>query len=434
MIKTGEEVSLLEADETRPGVIAQDASCPMVSIIIPVYNGSNYLSEAIESALAQSYGSCEIIVVNDGSNDDGKTEAIALSYKNQIRYFYKENGGVASALNFAVKKMRGDYFSWLSHDDLYTPDKIEKEMEALKNSKDSDLIVFCNAERLFEETGHIVGPVYQEFFSIEKLQEGVFPVLVGAVSGCTVLFHKKYFTEVGGFDGHLMTTQDYDFWFRLFRNKKTIFLKENLVISRVHRDQGSKTISNYRYEQRDLYISFMQKLTDLEKENIAGSKINFYSLMVDTFLRIKANNDCIKYVLEEWKTESYNGMGQTCAVDSWIRQNFPKNSGNIYLFGAGKIGRPMLISLLLRQIRVKGIIDNAKEKQGKLVENVPCMSLQTVEKEAIVVVCVLEKDGILAQLNEGGYFNVIDYTKMNDLLKMIPIVRMELTNYCNRVE
>ena len=134
MIKTGEEVSLLEADETRPGVIAQDASCPMVSIIIPVYNGSNYLSEAIESALAQSYGSCEIIVVNDGSNDDGKTEAIALSYKNQIRYFYKENGGVASALNFAVKKMRGDYFSWLSHDDLYTPDKTDKEMEALKNS------------------------------------------------------------------------------------------------------------------------------------------------------------------------------------------------------------------------------------------------------------------------------------------------------------
>ncbi|MEG2610188.1 MAG: glycosyltransferase family A protein, partial [Bacilli bacterium] len=70
-----------------------------VSIVIPVFNGANYLKEAIDSALAQTYKNIEIIVVNDGSNDEGRTKDIAISYGNKIRYYEKENGGTSSALN-----------------------------------------------------------------------------------------------------------------------------------------------------------------------------------------------------------------------------------------------------------------------------------------------------------------------------------------------
>ena len=98
---------------------------PKVSIIIPVYNGSNFLTEAINCAIAQTYKNIEIIVVNDGSKDNGATEEIALSYGDKIRYFYKENGGVSTALNFAFTKMTGEWFSWLSHDDVYEPNKIK---------------------------------------------------------------------------------------------------------------------------------------------------------------------------------------------------------------------------------------------------------------------------------------------------------------------
>ncbi|TFG59465.1 MAG: glycosyltransferase family 2 protein, partial [Deltaproteobacteria bacterium] len=80
---------------------------PLVSIVIPVYNGSDYLREAVDSAMAQTYADVEVLVVNDGSDDGGKTEAIALSYGDRIRYFRKENGGVASALNLGVREMRG---------------------------------------------------------------------------------------------------------------------------------------------------------------------------------------------------------------------------------------------------------------------------------------------------------------------------------------
>ena len=97
-------------------------SGPLVSIVIPVYNGSDYLAEAIDSALAQTYGNIEIIVINDGSSDNGKTREVAGKYGDRIRYFEKENGGVPTALNLGIKEMKGDYFSWLSHDDVYFPE------------------------------------------------------------------------------------------------------------------------------------------------------------------------------------------------------------------------------------------------------------------------------------------------------------------------
>src|SRR5258708_36343533 len=67
-----------------------------VSIVIPVYNGSNFLAEAIDSALAQTYGDVEVLVINDGARDDGETERIALSYGDRVRYIVKPNGGGGS--------------------------------------------------------------------------------------------------------------------------------------------------------------------------------------------------------------------------------------------------------------------------------------------------------------------------------------------------
>ena len=117
---------------------------PKVSIVIPVYNGSNYMKEAIDSALAQTYKNIEIIVVNDGSKDEGKTREIALSYGDKIQYYEKENGGVSTALNLGIEKMTGDYFSWLSHDDVYYPNKIEDQINFLKDSDNKEVIVYSN--------------------------------------------------------------------------------------------------------------------------------------------------------------------------------------------------------------------------------------------------------------------------------------------------
>ena len=106
---------------------------PLVSIIIPVYNGENFVIEAIESALNQTYENIEVIVVNDGSVD--RTEELITPYLRRLKYIKKENGGVSSALNLGIKESQGEYVSWLSHDDIYYPEKIKKQINFLKNRR-----------------------------------------------------------------------------------------------------------------------------------------------------------------------------------------------------------------------------------------------------------------------------------------------------------
>lgn len=126
-------------------------SNPKISIVIPVYNGVNYLKEAIDSALSQDYENYEVIVVNDGSNDNGDTEKIALSYGSNIRYFKKENGGVATALNLAIEKAEGEYVSWLSHDDAYFPNKLSSQVSALLTLPESEKTILSSNIEIMDE-------------------------------------------------------------------------------------------------------------------------------------------------------------------------------------------------------------------------------------------------------------------------------------------
>ena len=158
---------------------------PLVSIVIPVYNGANYMKEAIDSALNQTYPNCEVIVVNDGSNDNGATEKIALSYGDRIRYIKKENGGVATAVNRGIKEMKGEYFSWLSHDDYYYPQKIEKQIEAIEKSGDKTAIAHSNFDFLNMTTGEKTSVDWLKQYDMQQLTNSNFaPVFL-----CLSLIH-----------------------------------------------------------------------------------------------------------------------------------------------------------------------------------------------------------------------------------------------------
>jgi glycosyltransferase involved in cell wall biosynthesis len=101
---------------------------PLVSVIIPVYNGARFLRAALESVLAQTYRNFEVIVVDDGSVDD--SGVIAQSFP-EVRYIHQTNQGVAAARNHAIEVARGEYFAFLDQDDLWTADKLKLQIAYL---------------------------------------------------------------------------------------------------------------------------------------------------------------------------------------------------------------------------------------------------------------------------------------------------------------
>lgn len=258
---------------------------PLVSIVIPVYNGSNYMAEAIDSALAQTYDNLEIIVVNDGSKDEGKSEKIARSYGNKIRYIPKENGGSSSALNEGIKNMRGQWFSWLSHDDLYHKDKVQKQVEYLNSLLDSGIEetkLWKNV--LFTACDYINGEgkcIKKSKFENDKALSDKIAKLSGNeyliceptkynFYGCGCLVNKKAFEEVGGFDETLRLINDLDMWYRLYAGDfKLHYMPEALTIGRIHKGQISRSIgfSYHNSEQDMLWQRSLNYLTINCKDN-----------------------------------------------------------------------------------------------------------------------------------------------------------------------
>ncbi|WP_342259561.1 glycosyltransferase family 2 protein [Candidatus Tisiphia endosymbiont of Metellina segmentata] len=248
---------------------------PKVSLVIPVYNGANYMREAIDSAVAQTYKNLEILVVNDGSNDNGETERIALSYGNKIRYFSKPNGGVASALNLAIKEMKGEYFSWLSHDDVYNPNKIEHQINILNTLPNRNTIIYGGYEVIDHNSKSLSFIRPDKILSAKKCNIPLFPLMRGLIHGCALLIPIKYFCEIGTFDETLLTTQDYALWFEFLRIAPIHFDDHILIKSRTHLDQGTHKITSHMNECSELWSRFLRRLTLEEMTIMEGSPYLF---------------------------------------------------------------------------------------------------------------------------------------------------------------
>lgn len=235
---------------------------PKVSIVIPVYNGADFLGEAIDSALAQTFKNIEVLVVNDGSNDQGATERIALSYGNRIRYFSKENGGVATALNMGIREMSGSYFSWLSHDDLYSPNKIEVEVSLMCHLDRNDIVIYSNYSA-FSSDLNSATPIRLKGVSPQYFR---YSLLVDrTVHGCTLLIPKAAFDKIGVFDERLRTTQDYDLWFRMAKEFDFFHIPDVLVMFRIHPNQGTQTLKEIALTECDkLFSEFIHSLDTKE--------------------------------------------------------------------------------------------------------------------------------------------------------------------------
>jgi len=203
---------------------------PLVSVIIPVFNCQQYVAEAIESILAQTYENREIIVVDDGSTD-GTAQAVA-PYLPHIRYVLKENGGVASALNAGVEQSKGSILAFLDADDTWIPQKLDIQFDALQ--KDASL------EAVFGHVRQFKSPELDEASrqKIEIPQE----VLPGRFKG-TFFIKRESFFRVGLFNEDWAIGDFIDWYARAMENDlKSIMLPDILMMRRLHKSNiGRKT-------------------------------------------------------------------------------------------------------------------------------------------------------------------------------------------------
>ncbi len=266
---------------------------PLVSIIIPVYNGSEYVKEAIDSALNQTYVNKEILLINDGSCDKGKTEEIALSYGNKIRYFFKENGGVSSALNLGIREMRGEYFSWLSHDDVYDSKKVEKQVDDVlklqsKGEAVSDILFYCLGS-LMDANGKTIRSVGKGFKeglysgpdALQKMFKG------HMFGGCAFLIPKQMFDRIGGFDEDMRYMQDVFMWEKAFISGCQLYIRpDDLVKTRIHAKQVSATGKAFALRDRERVGTYLA-------EHLKGLKSSNGEVLLKTYMLLCMRNNSL---------------------------------------------------------------------------------------------------------------------------------------------
>lgn len=213
---------------------------PLVSIVIPLYNGSNYVEEAIKSALAQTYDNIEIIVVNDGSTDNGAGKAICDRYSDRIVYFEKENGGCASALNFGIKHAKGALISWLSHDDLYDSQKVEKQVRIYTNQQ------LNMNNTVISSVGELIDAVGKRIAHPGRKETGLYPakhafsyfLFRSCPNGCGLMIPKNCFEKYGYFDESLRFVLDWNLWLKFAVSGVDFYFDdEKLVSNRIHNMQ-----------------------------------------------------------------------------------------------------------------------------------------------------------------------------------------------------
>jgi len=242
---------------------------PLVTVVVPVFNGENYINNALSSLLNQTYTNLEILVIDDGSSDTNYLKNLIENISDsRIRLIQKLNGGVASALNVSLKVANGKYWTWLSHDDEYLPNKILNQVNHLEASPwNSKKISFTNYE-LINEVGDLLERV-NLLPELERVKTKLGPVERRLLSGCTLMLHTSFLRDLGNFNETLLFTQDYDKWLSAVTSGGIFeFLDDSSVKVRVHKEQGSADpraygeISEFWVKVAELWLDEVSQVND----------------------------------------------------------------------------------------------------------------------------------------------------------------------------
>jgi len=208
---------------------------PLVTVIIPVFNCENYLGDAIQAVLGQTYRPIEIIVVDDGSTDASSN--VAKQYGSEVQYFFQQNSGAGAARNHGIKLAHGSFFSFLDADDLWLKNKLLMQLELFKKSNELDM-VFGQVEQCYSPE------LEENFKKTIQVEPGIMP---GYHAG-TMLIKKDSFQRVGYFDEKLRMGEFID-WYSRAKDcgLKSVMCDEVVMKRRIHKNNmGIRDRSNQK--------------------------------------------------------------------------------------------------------------------------------------------------------------------------------------------
>lgn len=178
-----------------------------VSVVIPAYNAEPYLDECLRSVLTQTHPVIEVIVVDDGSTD--RTRSIAESFGAPVRLLQQKQGGPARARNYGVREARGEWIAFLDADDLWKPEKIEKQLSALAAAPDA---ILCYTALLALKLDGSKVPVPTPLLSYVDAMLSLTNV---GIPPSAVMLRRETLLQVGGFNEVQRGCEDWEMWFRL---------------------------------------------------------------------------------------------------------------------------------------------------------------------------------------------------------------------------
>lgn len=297
---------------------------PIVSVIIPAYNAASYLAETLASALGQTLADIEVIVVDDGSKDN--TAEVVRGFP-AARYVHQKNAGVSAARNTGAANAHGEFLAFLDSDDLWHPDKLRQQVEALRQHPGS----------VFSRTEAASDPARQAEIQFGQRASGapheLIPdfhssFLVPYLTTSTVMVRRTAFEEAGGFDTSLRIAEDVDFYLRvLVRHPLVIKMTQALVYKRpVPGSLGDDSVAGY-HQLIKVYDRFLachpQARGVIGAQRIEQAYHKLYLDLARSHLWIGENRQAWQAAWQARKhgpsSASWPLMAKAC-VPNWLRE------------------------------------------------------------------------------------------------------------------
>ncbi len=241
---------------------------PLVSVIMPVYNGEKYIEEAIQSVINQTYSPIEIIVINDGSTD--RTKDILEQYRDRIIFRSQANKGAAESLNYGVSLANGKYFARLDADDIALPDRIVKQVALLE--KHAKTGICGSSAMIINEVGDHICLQKMPLADIEIRWKSLF---TSPFVSSSVMARMEIIKSYGvAHNPAFQPAEDYGFWSDILKHGDGFNLEDTLVYYRVHQNSISTTKREIQQSNQviiareNIKILLDKELSDFDVKNL----------------------------------------------------------------------------------------------------------------------------------------------------------------------